>query len=194
MQGAWTNHRTSLVRQFKQYLTLNIFFCRLAWISRTYTVDSRLAGTSLLRTPREFPGCAYIRRGDLTGGFLRYDLGGLLFGGACTWRGLFSKFYGIIKWQCKLKSQLQYQWGIIAHSGPTKTTTKFHILWRLMQSFKHQIIVPVSNKLCSYWIPSLVSSYLSTFLFSASLSKKISCRLLLDYPSFKVDNNVANIY
>ena len=36
----------------------------------------------------------YIRRGDLTEGFLRYDFGGLIFGGAYTWRGLFSEFYG----------------------------------------------------------------------------------------------------
>ena len=28
------------------------------------------------------PGGAFIRRGDLTEGFLRYDFGGLLFGGA----------------------------------------------------------------------------------------------------------------
>ena len=39
------------------------------------------------------PG-AYIRRGHLTEGFLRYDFGGLIFGGAYTWRGLFSEFYG----------------------------------------------------------------------------------------------------
>ena len=37
---------------------------------------------------------AYIRRGDLTEGFLRYDLRGLIFGGAYTWRVLFSEFYG----------------------------------------------------------------------------------------------------
>ena len=41
------------------------------------------------------PRGAYIRRGDLTEGFLRYDSGGLIFGGAYTWRGLFSEFYGI---------------------------------------------------------------------------------------------------
>ena len=35
------------------------------------------------------PGGAYIRRGDLTEGFLRYE-----FGGAYIWRGLFSEFYG----------------------------------------------------------------------------------------------------
>ena len=27
-------------------------------------------------------------------GFLRYEFGGLIFGGAYTWRGLFSEFYG----------------------------------------------------------------------------------------------------
>ena len=38
---------------------------------------------------------AYIRRCDLTEGFLRYEFGGLIFGGAYTWRGLlFSEFYG----------------------------------------------------------------------------------------------------
>ena len=30
------------------------------------------------------------------GGFLRYEFGGLIFGGAYTWRGLFSEFYGIV--------------------------------------------------------------------------------------------------
>ena len=40
------------------------------------------------------PWGAYIRRGDLTEGFLRYRFGGLIFGGAYTWRGLFSEFYG----------------------------------------------------------------------------------------------------
>ena len=41
------------------------------------------------------PQGAYIRMGDLTEGFLRYDFGGLIFGGTYTWRGLFSEFYGI---------------------------------------------------------------------------------------------------
>ena len=40
------------------------------------------------------PG-AYIRRGDLTEGFLRYDFEGLVFGGAYAWTGLFSEFYGM---------------------------------------------------------------------------------------------------
>ena len=41
------------------------------------------------------PQGAYIWRGNLTEGFLRYRFGGLIFGGAYTWRGLFSEFYGI---------------------------------------------------------------------------------------------------
>ena len=40
------------------------------------------------------PRGAYIWRGDLTEGFLRYWFGGLIFGAAYTWRGLFSEFYG----------------------------------------------------------------------------------------------------
>ena len=40
---------------------------------------------------------AYIWRGDLTEGFLRYHFGGLIVGGAYTWRGLFSEFYGILQ-------------------------------------------------------------------------------------------------
>ena len=40
------------------------------------------------------PRGAYIWRGDSTEGFLRYEFGGLIFGGAYTWRGLFSEFYG----------------------------------------------------------------------------------------------------
>ena len=38
------------------------------------------------------PRGAYIRRGDLTEGFLHYDFEGVTFGGAYTWRGLFSEF------------------------------------------------------------------------------------------------------
>ena len=41
------------------------------------------------------PRGAYIWKGDLTEGFLRYRFGGLIFGGAYTWRGLFLEFYGM---------------------------------------------------------------------------------------------------
>ena len=44
---------------------------------------------------RTSPRGAYICRGDLTEGFLHYRFGGLIFGGAYTWSGLFSEFYGI---------------------------------------------------------------------------------------------------
>ena len=40
---------------------------------------------------------AYILKGDLTEGFLHYDFGGLIFGLAYTWRGLFSESYGILR-------------------------------------------------------------------------------------------------
>ena len=45
--------------------------------------------------PSTSPRGAYIWRGDLTEGFLRYKFGGLIFGGAYTWRGVFSEFYGM---------------------------------------------------------------------------------------------------
>ena len=38
--------------------------------------------------PSASPQGAYICRGDLTEGFLRYQFGGLILGGAYTWRGL----------------------------------------------------------------------------------------------------------
>ena len=42
----------------------------------------------------EAPGGLYLGGGggDLTEGFLRYEFGGLIFGGAYTRRGLFSEF------------------------------------------------------------------------------------------------------
>ena len=44
--------------------------------------------------PSTSPRWAYIWRGDLKEGFLRYRFGELFFGGAYTRRGLFSEFYG----------------------------------------------------------------------------------------------------
>ena len=43
--------------------------------------------------PSTSPQGAYIWRGYLTEDFLGYQFGGLTFGGACTWRGLFSAFW-----------------------------------------------------------------------------------------------------
>ena len=48
--------------------------------------------------PYAYARGAYIfLRGDLTKGFLRCRFGRLIFGGAYTRRGLFSKFYGFLK-------------------------------------------------------------------------------------------------
>ena len=48
--------------------------------------------------PSTSPRGAYIWRGDLTEVFLRYDFEGLIFGGAYSWRDLFSEFYGTFLW------------------------------------------------------------------------------------------------
>ena len=46
------------------------------------------------------PPGAYIRRGDLTEGFLRDEFEGLIFGGAYTWRGLYMEglIFGILRY------------------------------------------------------------------------------------------------
>ena len=71
--------------------------------------------------PSTNPRGAYIWRGDLMEGFLRYRFGGLIFGGAYTWRGLFSELYGISEGFskfCNLISNLIL--GQIIDSNPTK--------------------------------------------------------------------------
>ena len=35
--------------------------------------------------------------GQFNRGFLHYEFGGLIFGGAYTWRGLFSEFYSMVR-------------------------------------------------------------------------------------------------
>ena len=42
--------------------------------------------------PSTSPRGAYIWRGDLPEGFWHYEFGGLIFGEAYTWTGLFSEF------------------------------------------------------------------------------------------------------
>ena len=49
------------------------------------------------------PGGLYLE-GDLTEGFCVSDLGGLIFGVAYTWRGLFSEFYGITERRTKCQT------------------------------------------------------------------------------------------
>ena len=42
-----------------------------------------------------FQGQASVLEGRFNGGFFPYEFMGLISGGAYTWRGLFSEFYGI---------------------------------------------------------------------------------------------------
>ena len=51
------------------------------------------------------PPGAYNWRGDLTEGFLRYEFGGLIFGGAYKWRGLLSEFYGMLRFPSSMKKK-----------------------------------------------------------------------------------------
>ena len=44
-------------------------------------------------------------------GFLRYEFEGLIFGGAYTWRGLFSEFFGMLR----TKHVLFAQWTILSN-------------------------------------------------------------------------------
>ena len=66
------------------------------------TVEDKLTVFALFyfvferKIPSTSPRGTYIWRGDLTEGFLDYRFGGFIFGGAYTWRGLFSGFYGIL--------------------------------------------------------------------------------------------------
>ena len=62
-----------------------------------YTVHFLLWFILNLRVISKYkPVGTYIWRGDLTDGFLFYEFGGLIFGGAYTWRSLFSEFYDIL--------------------------------------------------------------------------------------------------
>ena len=67
-------------------------------------------------------------RGDFTEGFLHYWFGGLIFGGAYTWTGLFSEFYsmasmvggggeGIRKWNVPFYLKLKQRSTPIGYDG-----------------------------------------------------------------------------
>ena len=63
-------------------------------VGRKFTIFSLFYVVFEGNLPSTSPWGSYIWRGDLTEGFLRNRFGGLIFGGAYTWRGLFSEFYG----------------------------------------------------------------------------------------------------
>ena len=92
--------------------------------------------------PSTGPRGAYIWRGDLTEGFLRYRTGGPIFGGAYTWRGLFLEFYGILFYKLRLN------YGLFRQLSLKHWTVKF---------------MTVKINSTKIW---LVSSYNLSFLYS----------------------------
>ena len=66
-------------------------------MGRTFTIFALFNFVFEGKFQVQAPRGAYIRRGDLTEGFLHYDFGGLIFGRAYTWRGLYSESYGILR-------------------------------------------------------------------------------------------------
>ena len=81
-------------------------------VGRKFTV---LALFYFVFDPSTSPRGAYIWRGDLTEGFLRYRFGGLIFGGAYTWRGLFSEFYGMftLYWRATMPARKPHRMGFL---------------------------------------------------------------------------------
>ena len=69
---------------------------KIDWISliigSKFTVFALLYFVFEGNFPNTSPWGAYIWRGDLTEGFLRYRFAGLIFGGAYTWRAYFRNF------------------------------------------------------------------------------------------------------
>ena len=63
---------------------------RLGWlvVGRKFTILALFYFVFEGKFQVQAPRGAYIRRGDLTEGYLHYDFVGLIFGGAYTWRGL----------------------------------------------------------------------------------------------------------
>ena len=66
-------------------------------VGRKFTIFSLFYIVFEGNFPSTCPWGSYIWRGDLTEGFLRYRFLGLIFGGAYTWRSVFSEFYGNFK-------------------------------------------------------------------------------------------------
>ena len=79
---------------------MGILHYKTDWVSlqfegkfKKHVLPYRFCLVSLRAISKYKPTGAYVWRGDLMEGFLPYDFGGLIFGGAYTWRGLFSEFY-----------------------------------------------------------------------------------------------------
>ena len=83
----------------------NLHF-KIDWASLTVGIKFTVFALFYFEFEGNFPSTsspkAYNWKGDLTEGFLRYGLGGLIFGGAYTLRGLFLEFYSILNGFSKL--------------------------------------------------------------------------------------------
>ena len=79
---------------------------KIDWASLTVGIKFTVFALFYFEFEGNFPSTssprAYNWKGDLTEGFLRYRLGGLIFRGAYTLRGLFLEFYGILNGFSKL--------------------------------------------------------------------------------------------
>ena len=64
-------------------------------VGRKFTISALFYFVFVGNFQIQVPRGDFIRRSDLTEGFLRYDFSGLIFGWTYTWTRLFSEFYGI---------------------------------------------------------------------------------------------------
>ena len=79
---------------------------KIDWASLTVGIKFTVFALFYFEFEGNFPSTssprAYNWKGDLTEGFLRYRLGGLIFRGAYTLRGFFLEFYSILNGFSKL--------------------------------------------------------------------------------------------
>ena len=95
------------------------------------TVPFLLCFTLYLRAISKYkPQEAYIRRGDLIGGFLRYELEGLIY----IWRGLFSEFYGILK-RGQVIFFIFFKWKLVS------STKRLRLRFIALVSSRHNMLI-----------------------------------------------------
>jgi len=114
-------------------------------------------------------GGPYIRRGDLTEGSLRYEFGRLTFGGAYTWRGSLSEFYGMLYCIVKRgfvrleKEEIQfmtqwlsscYFWSLIPTIVPFSRSSHFTGAWIHSRHGSVQSILPSTFLSTAFLLPS----------------------------------------
>ena len=90
--GAYIFQRSFLRGLSRREICVSTIDCASLIVGSKFTVFTLFYFVFEGNFPRTSPWGAYIWRGDLTEGFLRYRFGGLIFGGAYTRRGLFRNF------------------------------------------------------------------------------------------------------